>query len=610
VKANPIVLDFETYYADDYTLSKMTTEAYVRDPRFETIMCGIKIGREPGYWVDAPDVEEELNSLDLPNCAVIAHHAHFDGLILQHHYGLRPKLWIDTLSMARAVDGAKAGLSLGKLCERNDIGEKGTEVQDARGKRRADFTDYEIRKYGAYCINDCEKEWMLVKIYGPHFCHSEIRLIDSIIRMYTEPVLELNVDLLEAYRERLRVNKVRLLVEAGVTLQDLRSADRFAEILRFHGIEPGLKKNPKGESIYAFAKKDEWMIELAEHPDEAIQALAAARLNARSTINESRTERLLAMAKNGRACVYLSYYAAAPGRCGGGDKLNWQNLERVAYDKNKIQSAGFIRTAVEAPDGYVLVVGDSMNIESRMLDWISGQEDQVEAYRLFDAGKGPDIYCVMAEKIYGRKISKKNDPDERFMGKTTKLGLGYGTGEAKLAVTARIPIKEAARIKNVYRGSHQQVVRFWSRCDDIIHMIAKGNEGVKVDFRGIVTTCKDGLLLPNGLVIYYRDLKYDAQEEEWTYWDGKTRVKIYGAKMVENIIQALARIVVMEQCLMVPRRLVLSVHDEGVWITREDKAEKVKAEAEKALRTPLWWCPDLPLNCEVGFNRSYGKAKL
>lgn len=604
-----VVIDFETYYGDDYTLSKMTTEAYVRDPRFETILCGIKVGKQPGYWVDAPDVQEELDSLNLQECAVIAHHAHFDGLILNHHYGIRPKLWIDTLSMARAVDGAKAGLSLAKLCERHDIGAKGTEVELVRGMKHNDFTPVGLRRYGGYCINDCEKEYLLAKIYGPHFCLEEIKLIDAMIRMYTEPVLELNEELLLAYKERLHLRKVQLLIEAGVQIGDLRSSNKFAEILRFHGIEPEMKHNPKGKLIYAFAKKDDFMLELAEHEDEAVQALVAARLNARSTINESRTERLLSMVQNGRTCVYLSYYGAGTGRASGGDKLNWQNLERVAYaDKAKtIQTAGFIRMAVEAPDGYVLVVGDSSNIESRQLDWLSGQEDQVEAYRLFDAGKGPDIYCVMAEKIYGRAISKKKDPIERQMGKTAKLGLGYGTGEDKLATTAKIAVEEARRIKNVYRASHKHVVQLWYRCDEVLPLIANGAIGVSVDYRGIIKTCEDGLLLPNGLVIKYQDLELD--DDQWTYWDGRARQKIYGAKMVENIVQALARIIVMEQSLMVPRRLVLSVHDEGVWITKDYKAEKVKAEAEKALRTPLWWCPDLPLNCEVGYHKSYGMAK-
>lgn len=605
----PVVVDFETYYANDYTLSSMTTEEYVRDPRFETILCGFKVGREPGYWVDGPDVARELEKLELHERAVIAHHAHFDGLILSHHYNVKPKLWIDTLSMARAVDGAKHGLSLAKLCKRHGLEDKGTEVENVRGLRRGNFLPAGLRKYGAYCVNDCEREFELARIYGKHFCRDEIMLMDRFIRMFTEPVLELNEEQLLAYKERLRVRKVQLLVEAGVQLIDLRSSEKFAEILRFHGVEPGMKLNPKGELIYAFAKKDPFMEELSEHPDEAVQAVAAARLNARSTINESRTERLLSMAKRGRTCVYITYSAAITHRAGGGDKLNWQNLERVAHDKEtEEQTHGFIRTAVEAPDGYVLVVGDSMNIESRMLDWLAGQEDQIEAYRLFDSGKGPDIYCVMAEKIYGRVINKKKDPDERFIGKTAKLGLGYGTGAEKFAITTKIPLTQAKKIVDVYRGSHKQVLKLWRRATEALQLIADGVEGAKVDYRGVITTTKDGLLLPNGLVIKYHDLKVD-KHGEWSYWDGRARQKIYGAKVVENIVQALARIAVMAQTLMVPRRLVLSVHDEGVWVTREDKAERVKAEAEEALRTPLPWCLDLPLNCEVGYHKSYGSAK-
>lgn len=609
-----VVVDFETYYGDDYTLSKMTTEEYVRDPRFETILCGIKVGNEPGYWVDAPDVQDELDTLNLQECAVVAHHAHFDGLILYHHYGIRPKMWLDTLSMSRAVHGAKAGNGLKTLAERHGIGVKGIEVENARGMRRKDFTERGIREYGGYCVNDCELEYALLKKLAPSFCTEELKLIDAYIRMYTEPVLELNVEKLVEYRDHLRANKTRLLLEAGMQLSDLRSADKFADALRFHGVIPPMKRNPKGKLIYAFAKTDEGMKELAEHPDEIIQALVAARLNARSTINESRTERLLGMASRGRACVYISYYAAGTGRAGGGDKTNWQNMERVAYDKKTEELVkGFIRMAVEAPEGCVCVVGDSSNIESRMLDWLAGQDDQVEAYRLYDRGEGPDIYCVMAEKIYGRKISKEKDPDERFIGKTAKLGLGYGTGASKFSVTTKMNINQATTVVDIYRKSHPQVVKLWRRCEEALGLIADGVVGVNVDFRGIVKTCEDGLLLPNGMIIKYRDLKRAKDEEtermEWSYWDGKARQKIYGAKVVENIVQALARIVVMSQTLMVPRRLVLSVHDEGVWVVRDKNKELAIEEVQRALRTPLPWCPDLPLNCEVGAHRSYGKAK-
>jgi len=609
VKYRPIVMDFETYYAPDFTLSKMTTEAYVRDERFETIMVGIKEGKSAGYWVPQPDVARALNELDLDSCAVIAHHAHFDGLILSHHYDLTPGMWIDTLSMARVAFGSKGGNSLGKLAERFGLGAKGFEVNDAFGKRFKDFSKAELAAYGQYCVNDCELEYKLAKMLGAYFPEpTELKLIDKTIRMFTEPRLWLHTGKLKQYLVDLEVSRMTLLTAAGVQLADLTSNAKFAEALLLLGIDPPTKiSKTTGKVTFAFAKTDEAMQELAESPDDRVQAIVAARLNAKSTINQTRCERLIDMANRGCACVYINHAGAGQTmRASGGDKMNWQNFQR----------GGKLRESVEAPNGMQLVVGDSANIESRMLDWLAGQEDQVEAYELYDAGKGPDIYCVMAQKIYGRVITKKADPNERQMGKTAKLGLGYGMGHEKFVQAVRAQTNgktlltdtEALDTVTIYRKSHAEVVKFWRRCDEALGRIAKGEEGVKVDHRGIVVTCKDGLKLPNGLVIKYPDLQHKSGEG-WSYFDGRSRQKIYGGKVCENIIQALARIVVMYQTLDVPYPLVLVVHDEGVWCVNTKDVEDCKAAAIRALRTPLPWCIGLPLNCEVGAHKSYGKAK-
>jgi DNA polymerase len=594
-----VVVDFETYYDKEYSLSKMTTEEYVRDERFETIMCGFKVGNASPYWIPGPMVAEHLTTLQLEECAVIAHHAQFDGLILSHRYGVRPGFWIDTLSMARALHGAKGGNSLAKLSQRYGLPPKGTEVLNAIGKHYADFSRAQLAEYGAYCCHDCSLENKLAKRMVPQFAKFELDLIDATIRLFTEPTLRLNVPKLQEYIEELRIRQVDLLMRAGVQLTDVRSNDKFAEALRFFGVTPPVKMSPKtGKLTYAFAKTDIGMQELLEHEDEAVQALAAARINARSTINETRAERMIGMASRGAACVYLNYYGAdQTGRASGGDKMNWQNLTR----------GSLLREAVEAPKGHELVVGDSANIESRQLDWLAGQDDQVEAYRNYDRGTGPDIYCVMAEKIFKRKITKKNDPNERFLGKVSKLGLGYGMGDEKFAVTAKIAPSLASDIVRVYRESHPRVMALHKRANEALELIAQGVVGAKVDYRGIVTTAEQGLLLPNGLVIKYTDL--ERSKEGWTYWNGRARVKIYGGKVVENIVQALARIIVMTQTLMVPRKLVMSVHDEGVWCVPVEDVLQTEYEVSWALRQPLPWCPDLPLNCEVGSHKSYGKAK-
>lgn len=602
------VVDFETYWAPDYTLSKLTTEAYVRDPRFEVILVGIQKNLEEPYWVDSKDVGSHLRSLDLNQHAVLCHHAQFDGLILSHHFDIRPAIWFDTLSMGRALHSAKESLRLGALAEKYGLASKGDEVNLTKGLRRQDFGTGQLRAYGAYCCQDVSLAFKLFEIMRPSFCMEEMKLIDRFIRMFTEPVLQLNVPLLQEYMQQLEIEKKTALLRAGVQLHDVSSNEKFADALRFLGIDPPLKTSPRtGKLTYAFAKTDLAMQELAEYPDDNVQALIAARLKNKTTINYTRAQRMIDMMQRGPACVYIKYYGARQtGRASGGDKMNWQNFTRGSK----------LREAIYAPSWHRLVVGDSSNIESRMLDYIAGQEDQVEAYRRFDAGLGPDIYCVMAEKIYHRPITA-DDVEERQMGKVTKLGLGFGMAAPKFVFAVRgqtgkkIKISLAESVVETYRDSHRKVMGFHRRCEQALWRIMRKEYGVPVDFRGIISTCEDGLLLPNGLKIRYPQLTYDQTTRSFKYFNGKTWEHIYGGKVCENIVQALARIIVMNQTIMVPlkRKLVMHSHDEGVWCVPTLKVERTMWEVGQAFRTPMEWCPDMPLNCKVHHHRVYGKAK-
>jgi DNA polymerase len=607
-----ITLDFETYYASDFSLSNkdMTTEAYVRDSRFETILCGFSVNRAPAYWVPAPDVPAELDRLRIEDNAVLCHHAHFDGLILSHHYRRYPRVWFDTLSMARAVFGSKGGNSLAKLAERLGIGRKGEEVLNAKGKRLRDFSPAELARYGGYCGNDV---WLTHEVFDrllQHFPKSELKIIDMVVRMFTEPVLRLDAGLLIEYAQDLRADKVGALMQAGIALPDVMSNDKFALALERLGVAPPTKISPTtGKETWAFAKTDKGMEALAEHPDERVQLLVAARLKNKTTIAETRAMRMIGMSGRGAAPIYLNYSGAGQThRLSGGDKMNWQNMGR----------GGKLRDAVMAEDDKVSVVCDSSNIESRVLDWLAMQMDAVEVYRKYDAGQGPDTYCVLAEKIYSRPITKADNPDERQMGKIAKLGLGYGMGGPKFCGAVRVQTKgkvlihdeEGRMVVSVYRSSHPEVVRLWRRAEDALGYIAKGVEGVAVDPRGVVVTCDEGLLLPNGLKIKYPELRHDGAEG-WTYFNGRSREKIYGGKIVENIVQALARIVVLDQTLAIHKYLpvVHSVHDEAVSVTDADDGKDAASFAVEQMRIPPAWGPDLPLNAESGFHQRYGRAK-
>jgi len=637
-----VTTDFETYYADDFTLSKLTTEAYVRDPRFETILCGFKVNNEPGFYVPRDDVPAALRDLRLEKRAVLAHHAHFDGLILSHHYGVKPALWFDTLGMARALYGQHGKLSLAQLCKRWQIPDKGEEVLHVKNMRYRDFGPMALKRYGIYCVNDCEREWDGFNIMAPWFSREEFMLNDRIIRMFTEPRLRLDGYILRQYAERLRAEKVHHLLQAGVQLDDVMSNDKFAECLLELGVEPPMKVSPtwaksvdpnKGppKMTYAFAKSDAAMQELQEHPDEKVQALVEARLKNKTTIAEKGAMRLIDMQSRGRATVYLKYSGAAgTHRLSGGDSFNWQALKRGSE----------LRDAVMAEEGSLCCVVDSSTIEARLLDWLAGQDDMVEVYRKADAKTGPDMYCLIAGRIYQRVITKANDPDERQMGKVSKLGLGYGMGVDKFQITVRsqakdkngkplkIPRDFAEYVVGVYREAHPQVRKLWARGEAALDCISRGQAGVDVDFRGVVKTTKTGLVMPGGLRIEFPDLKKIKVGErtfagggskpiyEYEFWNGRHTERIYGAKLIENIIQCLARIVVMNQCMDAEKEVksvgaswVHTVHDEGIFVSPAFEAPWVLDRMMANFRKSPTWAPDLPLNCEGGIHIRYGKAK-
>lgn len=642
-----IVVDYETYYGDDYTLSKLTTEEYVRDPRFETILVAIQINHEPPFWVPKPHVAKELRALRLDRNAMLAHHMHFDGLITYHHYGISPRLMLCTLGMARHLHGANARLSLAKLAERYGIGVKGTEVHNVKGMHYADFDAAGLARYGDYSVNDgalCRK---IFDQMAPWFSREEFEIHDHVIRMFTEPEFELDVKMLQNYAAQIRAEKVGLMLQAGVQQSDLMSNEKFAQVLRELGVEPPMKiSKTTGRLTYAFAKTDLGMQQLQEHPDERVQILAEARLKNKTTLAERGAERLVGMAGRGPATVYLKYSGASgTHRLSGGDKFNWQSMKRGSD----------LRKAVMAPPGYVCVVADSSTIEARLLDWLAGQDDMVEVYRKQDSKTGPDMYCVIGGRIYQCVITKENDPDERQMGKVAKLGLGFGMGADKFVFAVRAQAKVnvldangepildkydedgkpvykkkplaitpafAKNVVDIYRNSHPQVKKLWRRGDAALEAIAKGQVGLWVDFRGIVKTIKDGLELPGGIRILYPDLKKVKVGEgdsiydfEWEFWNGKARERIYGAKVVENIIQCLARITVFRQCLDTARetrsiaRWKHSMHDEGIFIAPHFEAPWVLDVLMKNMRTPPAWAPDLPVNCEGGFHIRYGLAK-
>jgi hypothetical protein len=315
-----LVVDFETYYAKDYGLRKLTTEEYIRDPRFEVIGVAVKNYHQEEaaapLWFSGSkkQVAEFLSQFDWGNSIALAHNAMFDMAILNWHFGISPKKIADTLAMARAIHSIEVGGSLAALSEYYNLGAKGTEVHDAIGKRRLDFTKAEMEAYGGYCQQDVELTYKLFKVLVKDFPVFELNLIDLTIRMFSEPTLVLDKDILAAHLKQVKDTKEALMDKVAHDKKKLTSNPQFAELLRSYGIEPPTKISPTtGKETYAFAKSDEAFKALQEHENPEVQAIVAARLGVRSTIEETRTQRFIDIAERGTLPIPCVITLPTPG---------------------------------------------------------------------------------------------------------------------------------------------------------------------------------------------------------------------------------------------------------------------------------------------------------
>lgn len=618
IQMDLITLDFETYYNNELGFKSQTTEEYIRDERFEEIGVGIKVNDGPTIWVSGTreELHKHLLTYNWRNARLLCHNTLFDGAILKWRFNISPAMYLDTLCMARALHGVDAGGSLASLAEKYQIGVKGNEVVSAFGKRRTDFTPEELSGYGSYCKNDVDLTYQLFNIFAPKFPESELILIDMTLRMFTHPTLCVDEELLKARLDEIKTEKQELLNGLQDELEceneeqvrkKLASNPQFAAVLKKFGVEPPTKPSPtSGENIFAFAKNDEGFMKLLEIEDPFIQRLCAVRLGTKSTLEESRIMRFIGIGQRNNGCIPipLKYYGAHTGRWAGSDKVNFQNLP--SRDKKKKT----LKNAIVAPEGYYVVNCDSSQIEARVLAWLSGQSELVEAFR-----NGNDVYSEFASKIYNRTISKA-DPIERFVGKTCILGLGYGTGKVKLRSTLKttppgvdMDEGECETIVNLYRTENDKIVELWRDCDAAISCLAGWPEGKAPYFLGenrVISVYPKGIRLPNGLYLKYPNLR--IEEHKYIYDSRKGPVNIWGGSMVENIVQALARLIVGWQMVRLSKRYRpnLTVHDSAVCLVHEDEIEEGIKFITTTMSTPPAWASSLPVACETKYAYSYG----
>ena len=595
-----IYLDFETYYDTQVTLSKMSTVQYINNEQFKVWGVGIKVEDGETEWYNECDTPAILEQINWDNVALICHNTLFDAYILTQHFGYKPSYYYDTAAMSRGLyPNMSAAL---KNCVKREFPNdeslrKGEELINAKGVRDLDpELDAQI---GGYCIQDVDLTYKLFQSYSRGYPDKEFDLIDLTVRMFVEPKLILDRGSLTTYKDEIAIKTAAGIEASGTTREVLASQQKFAAHLEQLNITVPTKKSPTtGKQIPAFGKNDSAYIQMCNMYPEYKHVWDAREL-VKSRIEETRAQRFIDSCNpDGTFSIPLRYYAAHTGRFGGSDKINLQNLPRGSK----------LRTALMAPQGQKLFIADLSNIEARMLAWLSKEGDLLDAF-----ATGRDVYCEFASEIYGRTITKQ-DKLERYVGKTAILGLGYGMGHVKFQATLKtgspsVELSDSAAqsIVQQYRAMYPNVPQLWSGMKDMLfEMITPKSNGMKY---GPLFVRPNALELPNGMHLKYPDLTYTRGE--FIYKTERDYIRTHGPRLTENVVQALARIVITDQMLDVQSLpqldIVLQVHDEIIAIGSETDSDATMKQIIEIMRTPPEWCSDLPLDAEGGVSQVYDK---
>ena len=647
-----LTIDFETRWDKaNYTLSKMTTEEYIRDDKFLAFgVCIHEYGTDAiPQWYGGDELHRILSTYDWTRTAVLAHNAQFDIAILSWVYGVHPCFIFDTLSMARALRGVEVGNSLAKLASDFGLPPKGTAVYSTDGL--VQLTPKIEAELAEYCAHDVYLCGRIFRQLIQGYPSKELRLIDLTLRMFTNPMLVLDPDMLADALLAEKEQREELLARLKIDESQLASNLKFAAILNELGVPTPYKKSKTtGEQTLALAKTDALFQAMLNGDNEEVALLCEARLKVKSTSERTRAQRFLEISTRGTLPVPLSYYGAATGRwtAARGSAINMQNLKR----------GSFLRKAIMAPEGHVCVVGDLSQIEPRVLAWLADYDDLLH---IFNAGGDP--YAMFGSQMFSiPDMTKESNPVERQSAKSALLGCGYQMGwasfsaqllvgflgappkrytkqEAKqLGVTGdyierflnwednavkmneiphtctaqelMIHCVAAKKIVDMYRATAYPVVGFWELCQNLIQKsLADGEE-----YRHKCLLFRKGeIVLPNGMSLLYPNVRQQKDKEsgrsQWVY--GPDATKLYAGKITNNVTQGTARIVMTDGMLRVAKRypVVGTVHDEQIVIAPEAHAQEALAWVLEQMTLEPKYLPGIPLAADGGVHRRYGLAK-
>jgi hypothetical protein len=643
MKLMPVFLDFETWWSNDHSLTKMTPTEYVMSPKTEIISMAIKHAQYPtDVWFGEDKIRHVLSKLDWSDKMVIGHNmSGFDALILKWRFGVSPAMWGCTAAMARSRYAKTCGVSLAKLVQELNIGVKdNTALLNTKGRYLKDFTEAELVAMREYNKADTEQCAALFKALSAGFPKSELIQIHLTTEMLVNPQFELDKSLIETALSVERSQKHKALLELAKSLKsgdvdidwgdedavaefvraEMASAARFSKLLTSRGVEVPMKVSPTdpAKMTPALAKTDEAFLKLQEHTDPVVATAARTRLMVKSTLLETRLEALLkaADACGGKLPVPLKYAGADTTGRWSGEQYNMQNLPRINPSKPKTSDA--LRNSLKAPKGHKIVVADLSGIELRVNHFLWKVPSSMA---LFNADpEKADLYKDFASSLYNVGVDEV-DKVQRQVGKVAHLGLGFGAGPttfqkvAKLMAGIELSDGECVNVVGKWREEYAPIVAGWKEFQRSLTDISCGNKR-PIDPWGMCVTEHQAVLLPSGRRIHYPALHKELDDNnrtEWWYGVGRHRARIYAGKGVENLVQALARDVIADAARLFWKETHLSpalmVHDELIFVVPDKEAEPMLDLLQGIMRTPPKWWPELVTWSEGDVADRYGAAK-
>jgi len=652
-----LMIDFESYFAPDYSIVDLGSTAYVADPRFEFTGLGVQINDGDPIFASGPYVELMIDRLKrkfgkaLHNCTVVAKNNKFDLLILAEKFGIYPAYPLDVEDLSRYYD-ARMRHRLKDLAKHFGLPPKGDTMQ-FKGLHWGDMSPEQKRNMREYCLGDIHDQIELLKILLPIIQNPgvELDLARHTLNLYTKPMLDLDVeqaiqigsDMDKALSKD--ISKVAWVLKhrskAKPSIQKiLRTKKLFPELLQRclddcgAGEQVPMKKG-KNEMIPATAKEDVEFQLLLVHGDKKVRELCQAKAACSSwSLHQSKVRRMIREAEcsNGKLRIPLKYYGAHTGRWSGTGGWNPLNLGGKGRGNPIHPLIGQVRNTLVAPDGHMLVVVDSAQVEARELAWTAHQDDLVEGF-----ANGEDIYSIFASDLFQTKVWKPSEEEKktpegkkvdimRGFGKDAILGCGYGMGTDTFYMRCRQngslrPLFDSGeydkpfidRLIKTYRKKYANVPAFWSeieRCFRIVTKYPSQEASYEISKYARFTFTRHGsttqLRLPSGRPLTYRHATVSPKQDRLKYIWGP----LWGGTLTENVIQAMCRCLFgrwLLDCEDAGIPIVLHTYDELVGCVPEDQAEdKLKVMSDIMCTVPKW-ATGLPLGVDTFIAKRYKK---